>query len=259
MSHNVNFCDGGTINIYASKIHHRDTGKVKFNTGSCDIRNSILSFTGTAWNQAYKMAAGMFSVVLKKVYYNKVHEGDFSVGGGRGSYEDIHVHDSAYGVGGHHDSTFSGVKVSTFSIGDAHIQTADVRTVNIVDAVPVLTTPVIATQETSVINPQYTINIHVADKDGANLASVTVLCEDESGTQVFSVSTDANGDIAEQTVTWKKWVGTSETETGYSPHKFTLSKAGYETLPKENITVDGSIKWHLELQDVPEQKHAISG
>ena len=35
----------------------------------------------------------------------------------------------------------------------------------------------------------------------------------------------------------------------YSPHKFTLSKAGYETLDLENITIDGPIVWHLGLQD----------
>jgi len=75
-----------------------------------------------------------------------------------------------------------------------------------------------------------------------------------SGIDVFivgSVPTDASGDIEEQTVLYKEWHGTSETLTTYSPHKFTFSKAGYQTLIHENDTVDHKINWHLELQPLP--------
>ena len=98
----------------------------------------------------------------------------------------------------------------------------------------------------------YTINIHVADKDGANLAGVTVDCEDQFGAAVWAagtITTNAGGDIAEQIITYKKWEGTSETLTTYSPHKFTISKAGYETMVLDAVTVDAPIVWHLELLD----------
>jgi len=95
----------------------------------------------------------------------------------------------------------------------------------------------------------YTCNIHLADKDGNNISGVTILCQDKDSNTVFSVNTGADGKIAEQIITYKKWVGTSETETTYSPHKFTISKAGYETLVLDNITVNEPIDWHLELQD----------
>ncbi|HUV85112.1 MAG TPA: hypothetical protein VMV86_05335, partial [Methanosarcinales archaeon] len=36
----------------------------------------------------------------------------------------------------------------------------------------------------------------------------------------------------------------------YSPHKFTFSKAGYETIIWDNVTVDAPINWHVELQDM---------
>ncbi|GAF92704.1 unnamed protein product, partial [marine sediment metagenome] len=71
---------------------------------------------------------------------------------------------------------------------------------------------------------------------GADLASATVTCTDQFSAEVFSVTTDGNGDIAEQTITYKQWAGTSETLTTYSPHVFTVSKAGYETLVMEAIT-----------------------
>lgn len=95
-----------------------------------------------------------------------------------------------------------------------------------------------------------TVNIHVGDRAGADLQSVTVLCENEDDTQAFSVTTDANGDISEQTVSWKHHLentGAVDT-TVFSPHKFTLSKAGYKTLIVDLITLDAPIKWHLELQ-----------
>jgi hypothetical protein len=99
------------------------------------------------------------------------------------------------------------------------------------------------------IHLNYTVDIHIADKDGVNLQGATVLCEETGGAQQFSVSTAADGTITQQSLNVIKWVGTSETETDYNPHKFTISKAGYETLILENITVDGPIDWHLELQD----------
>lgn len=97
-----------------------------------------------------------------------------------------------------------------------------------------------------VINEKYRCNIHVNDKDGTNLASATVLCEDQYGTQIFSVASDANGDIAEQTINYR--ARAISATTTYSPHKFTISKAGYKTLVIDNITVSNTVKWTVELQ-----------
>lgn len=94
----------------------------------------------------------------------------------------------------------------------------------------------------------YTCNIQILDGDGTAIQSATVLCEDKDDTQIFSVSTDASGDITEQIITYRDWATTSETETAHSPHKFTISKAGYKTLVMEAVTVDAPIVWHLELQ-----------
>jgi len=99
---------------------------------------------------------------------------------------------------------------------------------------------------------QYTCNIHIADKDGADLAGVVVDCEDQFGNPVWAagtITTNAGGDITEQIINYKMWYGTSETLIDYSPHKFTISKAGYETMVLDAVTVDGKINWHLELLD----------
>lgn len=103
-----------------------------------------------------------------------------------------------------------------------------------------------------IINRRHTCNIEVADKDGTLIDDVTVLCEDEADAEVFSELTGATdtGKIDEQSIIYQifSYSGGAVTTTK-SPHKFTLSKAGYETLVLENITVDEPIDWHLELQD----------
>jgi len=119
-------------------------------------------------------------------------------------------------------------------------------TVTVLDPTNHIVTPLVA--GTGTIEEAYTCNIKVVDRDGAAIESATVLCEDTGDNQIFSVSTDASGDIAEQNVNYKSWTTTDETLTDYSPHKFTISKAGYETLILEAITVDAPIVWHLELK-----------
>lgn len=70
----------------------------------------------------------------------------------------------------------------------------------------------------------------------------------KSGTAEFSQQTaDANGDMTEQKIQFKRWVGGNQV-LEVRLHKFTLSKVGYETLPKEAIYVGAPIRWHLELQ-----------
>ena len=95
----------------------------------------------------------------------------------------------------------------------------------------------------------YRCNISVVNKDGTLLDDVTVLCEDKDDTEIFSELTGATntGKIDEQTITYKDYTFGANQSTTLSPHKFTLSLAGYETLVHDNDTVDGPIDWHFEM------------
>lgn len=99
---------------------------------------------------------------------------------------------------------------------------------------------------------QNTCNIHVVDKDGNDLQNVVVDCEDQNTDAVWgagTITTDADGNITEQNINYVLYNNDGSAHvTTYSPHKFTISKAGYETLILENITVDAPVNWHLELQ-----------
>ncbi len=67
--------------------------------------------------------------------------------------------------------------------------------------------------------------------------------------QAFTANTDADGDIAEQTITRHEWSTTSETMQSHAPYTFVLSKTNYETLTLGNIELGSHIVWIQELQD----------
>jgi hypothetical protein len=97
----------------------------------------------------------------------------------------------------------------------------------------------------------FTCNVNVCDKNGVAISGAVVDCVDQYNTASWAagtVTTDASGNIAEQQITYKRWYNIAKTLTTYSPHKFTISKAGYQTLVLDNITVSAPIKWHLEMQ-----------
>lgn len=107
-----------------------------------------------------------------------------------------------------------------------------------------------------------TVDIHKADKDGANLETAQIVCDGSSNgsnydTEQFDVNTVADGTITQQDALIKKWVGTSETETDYNVHRFTASKAGKKTLVLENKTIAGAIDWHSELQTIEMPPSAV--
>jgi hypothetical protein len=99
---------------------------------------------------------------------------------------------------------------------------------------------------------RYYIDINVCDKDGVAISGAVVDCEDQYGTASWtagSITTDASGNITQQKIKYRRFAYSSGIVTTiYSPHKFTISKAGYQTLVLENITVSSPIKWRVELQ-----------
>ncbi len=76
--------------------------------------------------------------------------------------------------------------------------------------------------------------------------------------EVFSVSTDADGDIAEQTITFQEWSTTSEAMQSYAPYTFVFSKTDYETLTMENIVPSAAIVWTQELQAEVQTRYDVA-
>jgi len=87
-------------------------------------------------------------------------------------------------------------------------------------------------------------------------AWVTGIDYKKSATEFTGITTDVNGDIAEQTIDYKKWVGTSEALLTHSPHTFTLTYGG-DTHVVTDFTVDALVVWHLEFPPMATMLTAI--
>ena len=92
----------------------------------------------------------------------------------------------------------------------------------------------------------YTVNIKVIDQDGNAIENASVTLDDKDGNEIFSVLTDSNGEISEQTVTYKLYTADEGAgvvnETTYSPHTLTVDHGSYHFVRIiENL--DHSIDW----------------
>jgi hypothetical protein len=90
---------------------------------------------------------------------------------------------------------------------------------------------------------QYEFDLTITDYAGNPLATATVTLKDKNNTQIFSLTTDANGQIATQTVSRGYYAqATGNTLQDYSPHTLTITKTGY--IPITRIfTFTEKTKW----------------
>ena len=98
------------------------------------------------------------------------------------------------------------------------------------------------------IRISFTVDVNVVDETGTAINGATVAIT-PTGTSEnnnnFSVTTDANGDITQQTLTTRIYTSsnpggttTTTTITNYNPFTLTVSKAGYKTYQIKNWTID---------------------
>ena len=247
-----------TILIYDSVLHLRSVYMMDW-----DVSGGVVTIKNSTISGIYDISgAGMFNTIYfgDGASFDRVNFTNVSgcmLNAAPILFNDVHSHYCRRGIqSGTAVVTAIGIRFTSSQIEDTFTGGGAAAALILKDPVmpPTVITNYTATNWTSEV---YTANIHIADKDGADLAGVVVDCEDRFGNPVWAagtIVTDAAGDIAEQTITYKKWEGTAETLTTYSPHKFTISKAGYETLVLDEITVDHPIVWHEELQNSGSQR-----
>jgi len=229
--------------IYGSTLFSAGNKGFRTYASTREFLNSIITTSASTF-QFYCLNANN-SVIMRRCYI----AGGFSLRfyDSPVAIEDVHIHDTTYGLEfGGASGSYRNLRITS---SDTQIRQFGGTGVigNIINPVGNITAVEI-NEDASAINEQRTCDIHVVDKDGNNLEDVTVTCEDEDNNEVFSVQTDVNGVIAQQTITYKQWEGTDETETEYSPHKFIFSKNGYTLLVMENVTVDARINWDVEVK-----------
>jgi len=76
----------------------------------------------------------------------------------------------------------------------------------------------------------YRYNLNIKNSSDANLSGVAVYCNDVFGTNLFNVTTDSNGNIAEQQIRYKRYSNNAGTlgVTTYSPLSFKIRNYGYQ-------------------------------
>lgn len=230
--------NGGAIFLYGTTIINRGTGNFFFQAGEATL-NRVTFIGGGAFYWRCPVTAN--DVLISDLSY-------FILSFIPVEFTRVHLNSLGNYMGVESDSVTNGLKITNPS-GDALSISSNIS----LDAVdndptgPLDIADVAMGSGTGEYNEIYTCNIHVTDKDGADLEGVTILCEDEADATVFSVSTDAGGDIAEQQITYKRKTNDGGTViTTFSPHKFTYTVGGIG-FEMENVTVDSPIVWRIEF------------
>jgi hypothetical protein len=100
---------------------------------------------------------------------------------------------------------------------------------------------------TAKIYRQYTFDLKVTDKNNNNLSGANVTLKDKNNNTVFSVLTDASGNIATQTVSRGFYNQTYlSTLQDLSPHTLTITKTSYTTFTQK-FTLTGKTTWQMSL------------
>ena len=233
--------DGGTLLIYGSLIHFK-TSSVAVTGSAVTVFDSIIvSITGTRVNNwlNYDCANS-----YRNVYHFNLSWLDL-----RGTFplsEKVWVENCTIGFLAFSTVTITDFKITNFEGGRDYQSSSDADLTIKNPQVPVVSPWIFGN---GFVKEVYTFNLLVKDKDDVNLENVTCLLEDKDDSQAFSVSTAADGTITEQTVEYRAWLmaGTPAATTEYSPHKLTLSKANYETLVIDEITMDEVKDLQFEL------------
>lgn len=291
---------GGTFLLYDSRLTQR-TGllNVRFATGEIVALNS--TFSSDTGNVAYYFQSGLSYVELNRVYFNRVTAPVFFIT--PDIFENIHSHANQFGLyaRGSIVVTVNRLLVSSATSQDLRAEGGS-TVLSAVDLI-VVPTSIEILSNGDIINSPYTVNIHVTDKDGADLAGVDidatyanlvegtdgktykciqdhtavdathqpitgsdwesfwVFYDDDGGlggdwdtgfdykadaVEFSTATTDADGDIAEQVIQYKKWVDTSEVLEGRI-HKFVFTHADYPDVTMSNVTVDKPLVWEIDM------------
>lgn len=94
---------------------------------------------------------------------------------------------------------------------------------------------------------EYSVSLMIVDVNNSGIENASIVIQDKDSNIIASGTTDADGNFSEW-VTFKLYA--YQTVETFSPHKLTISKAGYETLIIPEITMDEKINWTLELKRI---------
>ena len=124
------------------------------------------------------------------------------------------------------------------------------KTINFIDCIVDTWNLSWGTTTGNTVYRKYTFNLKVLDANKNNIENATVVLKDKDDTELFSLTTNASGEVVEQTVTYGYYQQpTGNTIQSASPHTLEIRKAGYKTY-KTKFTMDKALDWTICLQKV---------
>ncbi len=96
---------------------------------------------------------------------------------------------------------------------------------------------------------QFTIDLHVINRSGNDIASANVRLKDVDGNTIFTTTTDSNGNITQQTVTYKYVYYNNQTKI-YSPFTLEIWKQGFQKYTG-NVDLDSKTVMTIALRERP--------
>ncbi|MGB8993628.1 MAG: carboxypeptidase-like regulatory domain-containing protein [Desulfobaccales bacterium] len=216
----MTFAGGGTVLLYGTYIYFNfGPGVLQFN-GSLTCVNTMM-YINAAWItfgdlQYLSITETYIAMELKQIYF-WVSPNLFILN---------HFHDCYPRF-----TTPTGITLSELnSTGTSPYQISSVA--NTIDVINPLFIPILSKIQHSdgscITNIQYTLSCKVNDISGIGVANALVEIKDNTNTVIFSVYTDADGEIAQQIVTAIKFAGSPAAETDYSPFILTITADGYQ-------------------------------
>ena len=144
-------------------------------------------------------------------------------------------------------STITGLNASGATTKTFHVEGASNYKHYLINPTLDTWTFTFAAGSNTIVYRQYTFDLKVTDKDNVAISGATVTVKDNTGANVFSVNTAADGTIAQQTVSRGYYnQANGDTLQEYSPHNLTITKAGYITYDQD-FTLDELTDWEIAL------------
>jgi hypothetical protein len=256
----------GKFYMYASTLKIRTDYAVYWYTGAVDIRNSILSHFAVGANSSdFIFQSSLTSLILNNVYFNTCEY--VGISATPTIMNSVHVHNAYWNCLTTANVTLTDILSTSASNKDYYVNGAYTQTT--VDQQGDDDELVVIDNSDGFRIKQFTANIHVTDKDGADLAGVTVVCEsfgnvvlvsgtyykcivNHVGTGIFAddlssgkweVTTDAAAQFA---VTWVQSMAYWKSAVEFSEESNSVGYVGTELVTNGDF-VTGVTGWFTSL------------
>lgn len=248
----------GSMFVYGSRLELMNTVQYVTTAGTVfvvhesDLIGRYDDLSGDVGNFRNKFNLKGTENYFNRVNYINMH--GIVIGGQPNEFIDVYFNDQEYPiVFNSQDSVIQNVKVGEYSSSTVLASNILAKQLTLIDPVDEESfTYELQINESHVVLVNYTINLKILNSSGSALENANVTLINVNGEQMFSILTNASGEIIEQQVTAKKVNQTDEFETFYSPFTLTINAntSNYQ-LYNATFNISDPLDYQINVQDYP--------